>query len=105
MVSGPACAPLAARRASFAAFPRRQAAVCNSVFYTPRVRSKPTHEKQYDQDEQDDADHTDAAVTEPVSVAAKAPTEATKQDDDEEDDEYESERPDLSPDAAPNPNI
>jgi hypothetical protein len=27
-----------------------------------RVRSKPTHEKEYDEDDQDDADDTNAAV-------------------------------------------
>jgi hypothetical protein len=61
------------------------------------VRSKPTHEKQYDEDNQDDADDTDTAVTEAVAVAAEAATEATKQEDDKDDDEYESERHDLSP--------
>jgi hypothetical protein len=74
----------------------------NSVFDTPRVRSKPPHEKQYDQDDQDDADHTYAAVTEAVAVAAEAATETTKQEDDEDDDKYESDRHDLSPVAAPN---
>jgi hypothetical protein len=68
----------------------------------PPARSKPTHEKQYDEDDQDDADDTDAAVTEAVAVAAEAATEATKQEDDEDDDEYESDRHDLSPVAAPN---
>jgi len=41
------------------------------------VGSKPTHEKQYDEDDQDDADDTDAAMTEAVAVAAEAATEAT----------------------------
>ena len=58
MVSGPPARHWRLGGLSFAAFPRIQAAVCNSVFYTPRVRSKPTHEKQYNEDEQDDADHT-----------------------------------------------
>jgi len=35
-----------------------------AAFDIPPVRSKPTHEKQYDEDDQDDADDTDAAVTE-----------------------------------------
>jgi hypothetical protein len=69
--------------------------------YTPRVRSKPTHEKQYNEDDQDDADHAYAAVTEAVAVAAEAATEATEQEDDEDDNKYESDRHDLSPVAAP----
>jgi len=73
----------------------------NSAFDTPRVRSKPPHEKQYDQDDQDDADHTYAAVTEAVAVAAEAATETTKQEDDEQDDEYESELHNLFPVPAP----
>jgi len=73
----------------------------NSAFYTPRVRSKPTHEKQYNEDDQNDTDHTYAAVTEAVAIAAEATTEATKQEDDEDDNKYESDRHDLSPVAAP----
>jgi hypothetical protein len=73
-----------------------------ATFDIPPVRSKPTHQKQYDEDDQDDADETDAAVPKPVAVAAEAATEATKQEDDEDDDEYESERHNLSPVAAPN---
>jgi hypothetical protein len=72
-----------------------------AAFNIPPDRSKPTHEKQYHEDDQDDADHTDAAVPKPVTVAAEAATEATKQEDDEDDDEYESERHDLPPVAAP----
>jgi hypothetical protein len=68
-----------------------------AAFDIPPVRSKPTHEKQHDEDNQDDADDTDTAVTEAVAVAAEAATEATKQEDDKDDDEYESERHDLSP--------
>ena len=71
-----------------------------AAFDVPPVGSKPTHEKQHDEDDQDDADDTDAAVTEAVTVAAEAATEATEQEDDEDDDEYESERHDLSPVAA-----
>jgi hypothetical protein len=33
-----------------------------ATFDIPPVRSKPTHEKQYDEDDQDDADDTDIAV-------------------------------------------
>jgi hypothetical protein len=73
-----------------------------AAFDIPLVRSKPTHEKQYDEDDQDDADDTDAAVTEAVAVAAEATTEAAKQENDEDDDEYESDRHDLSPVAACN---
>ena len=80
-------------------------AIPGAAFDIPPVRSNPTHEKQYDEDDQNDADDTDAAVTEAVAVAAEATTEATKQEDDEEDDEYESDRHDLSPVAAPKPNI
>jgi hypothetical protein len=74
------------------------------AFDIPPVRSKPTHEKQYDEDDQDDADDADAAVTEAVAVAAEAATEAAKQEDDEDDDEYEPKRHDLSPVAATHPN-
>ena len=95
-----ACAPLAARRAFARSLPSYTGAVCNSAFY-PRVRSKPPHEKQYNEDDQDDADHTYAAVTEAVAIAAEATTEATKQEDDEDDNKYESDRHDLSPVAAP----
>jgi hypothetical protein len=51
----------------------------------PPVRSKPIREEQHDEDDQDHADDTDAAVT----VAAEAATEAPKLEDDEYDDEYE----------------
>jgi hypothetical protein len=73
-----------------------------AAFDIPPVGSKPTHEKQYDEDDQNDADDTDAAVTEAVAVAAEATTEATKQEDDENDDEYESNGHGLSPVSAPN---
>ena len=61
------------------------------------VRSKPTHEKQYDEDDQDYANDTDAAVPEAVAVTAEAATEAAKQEDDEDDYQYESERHNLFP--------
>ena len=103
MVSGPPARHWPLGALPFAAFarPRRVGAIRSAAFELPPVRSKPTHEKQYDEDDQDDADDTDAAVTEAVAVAAEAATEATKQEDDEDDDEYESERHDLSPVAAP----
>ena len=43
------------------------------------IRSKPTHEKQYEQDDQDEADNAHAAVTEAIAVPAEAAAEATKQ--------------------------
>ena len=73
----------------------------SAAFDMPPVGSKPTHEKQYDEDDQDDADDTNAAVPVAVALAAEAATEATKQEDDEDDDEDESERHDLPPVAAP----
>ena len=42
------------------------------------IRSKPTHEKQYKKDDQDEADNTDAAVAKAIAVPAEAATEATK---------------------------
>ena len=80
-------------------------AIPAAAFDIPRVRSNPTHEKQNDEDDQNDADDTDAAMTVAVAVPAEATTETTKQENDEEDDEYESDRHDLSPVAAPKPNI
>jgi hypothetical protein len=71
-----------------------------AAFDLPLIRSKPTHEKQYDEDDQDDADETDAAMTVTVAVAAEATTEATEQENDEDDDKNESQRHDLSPVAA-----
>jgi len=56
------------------------------------IRSKPTHEKQYDEDDQDEADDTHAAMTEAIAVPTEAATEATKQENDEYDYQYESER-------------
>jgi len=57
----------------------------------PFVRSKPTREKQYDEDDQDDAENTNAAVTVAVAVATEPATESASQEDDEEDDKYEPE--------------
>jgi hypothetical protein len=71
---------------------------CVRAFDMPPVRSKPIREEQHDEDDQDHADDTDAAVT----VAAEAATEAPKLEDDEYDDEYESERYGLSPLTAAN---
>jgi hypothetical protein len=70
--------------------------------WTSRLSSKPTREKQYDEDDQDDADDADAAMTIAVAIAAKAAAEAAKQEYDENDDEYESDRHGLSPFAPPN---
>jgi hypothetical protein len=52
-----------------------------------RPRSKPAGENQYDEDDEYDADDTDAAIPVAVTVAAEAATEATKQKYDEKDDE------------------
>jgi hypothetical protein len=71
---------------------------CVRAFDIPPFRSKTIREEQHDEDDQDHADDTDAAVT----VAAEAATEAPKLEDDEYDDEYESERYGLSPLTAPN---
>ena len=73
---------------------RRQYAIQRSTRVSDQ---KPTHEKQYNEDDQDDADHTYAAVTEAVAVAAEAATEATEQKDDEDDNKYESDRHDRFP--------
>ena len=54
-----------------------------AAFDIPRVRSNPTHEKQNDEDDQNNADDTDAAMTVAVAVPAEATTETTKQKDDE----------------------
>jgi hypothetical protein len=72
--------------------PRRPRLLQAAAFDIPPVRSKPTREKQYDEDDQDDADDTDAAVTVSVAVAAKAATEAAEQEDDKDDDENEPQR-------------
>jgi hypothetical protein len=77
-------------------------AAAGTAFDIPPVRSKATREKQYDDDDQYDADDTDAAMAESVTISAEATTEATKQEDDEDDEKYEPERHDLSPVAAPN---
>ena len=57
-----------------------------AAFDIPRVRSNPTHEKQNDEDDQNNADDTDAAMT-VAEPSAEATTETTKQENDEEDDE------------------
>ena len=62
--------------------------------------SKPPHQKQYDEDDQDDADYTDAAVTVSISVATKATAETTKQKYDKNDDKYGSDPHELPPFAA-----
>jgi hypothetical protein len=66
------------------------------------VRSNLTHENQYDEEDQDNTDGTDATVTESVTVAAEAAAEATKQENNEDDNEDGSERHGLSPVAGLN---
>jgi|SRR5208282_1267131 hypothetical protein len=68
-----------------------------TAFGNPTIRSKAPREKQYYEDDQDDADHTDAAMTVTIPVTTKATAETTKQKDDKEDDEYEPDRHDLPP--------
>jgi hypothetical protein len=62
--------------------------------------SKPTHEKQDDENDQDYAYDADATVPIAVTIAPKSSTEAAKQKDDEENDEYKSKRHELSPKSA-----
>jgi hypothetical protein len=50
-----------------------------AAFDIPPVGSKPTHQKQNDDDDQDDADDADSAMTEAVAVAAETATEAPEQ--------------------------
>ena len=52
----------------------------------------PSHEKQNDKYDQDDADESDATMTIPVPIAAEAATESTEQEDYENDNEDESKR-------------
>jgi hypothetical protein len=59
-------------------------------------RSDPACQQKNDNDDQDDAEDTDAAVTVAVTVAAEAATEPAEQGDDEDDDENESQRHELS---------
>jgi hypothetical protein len=73
-----------------------------AAFNIPPVRSNPSHEKQYDENDQNHTDDTNAAMTEAVAVAAESATEAAKQEDDKYDDEYKSDRHVLSPIAVPN---
>jgi hypothetical protein len=51
------------------------------------ARSNPTHENQYDHDDQNDTDDTAATMTESVTVAAEAAAEAAKQENNEDDNE------------------
>jgi len=55
-------------------------------------RLNPTHEKQYDEDDQNDADDTDAPVSVAISVAAEAAAKPTEQEDNQDDDEHKSDR-------------
>jgi hypothetical protein len=56
----------------------------------PFARSKPTREQQYDKNNQDDANNTNAAVTVAVSVSTEATAEAAQQKYDDKYDEYEA---------------
>ena len=56
------------------------------------VRSKPAGEQEHDKHDQDDADYADAAMTITIAIAAEAPAESAKQEDDKEYDEYKSDR-------------
>jgi hypothetical protein len=58
----------------------------------PQFGLKPTGENQYDENDQDNTNNTDAAVTVTVSVAAEAAAEATKQENDQDDEKYDSKR-------------
>ena len=60
---------------------------------------------QHDEENQNDAQDAHAAVTETVSVAAKATAEAAKQKDYENDDKYESDGHILSPVGWNSPNF
>jgi hypothetical protein len=51
-------------------------------------KSEPTHEKQHNEDDQNDADDADPAMSEAIAITAEATAEATKQEDDKNDDEY-----------------
>src|SRR5664279_2544686 len=57
-----------------------------------RRRSDPAKQHENDNDDQDGADKTDAAVTVAVAIATETAAEAAQQEDDEEDDKYESDR-------------
>jgi hypothetical protein len=50
----------------------RGEALCTLPIQRPTLRlsDQPTHEQQYDEDDQDDADHTYAVVTEAVATFA-----------------------------------
>jgi len=45
----------------------------------PPVRSEPTYQHQNDNDDQDGAKHTDAAVTKTIAIAAEASTKTAEQ--------------------------
>ena len=58
-------------------------------------RSKSAHEEQHDNYDQDNAENTNATMTESVSVAAEATAKPTKQGDDKDDNKDKSQRHDL----------
>jgi hypothetical protein len=61
------------------------------------AKLEPPQQHENDNDDQDGADDTDAAVTEAVTVPAELAAEAAEQEDDEDDNEDGSERHDFSP--------
>jgi hypothetical protein len=61
------------------------------------TKSEPPKQHENDNDDQDGADDTDAAVAEAVTVPAELAAEAAEQEDDEDDNEDDSERHDFSP--------
>ena len=62
------------------------------VFGSESCRLDPSHEKQDDKHDQDDADDPDAAMAITVAVPAEAATEPADEYEDEYDDEDKSER-------------
>jgi hypothetical protein len=61
------------------------------------TKSEPPKQHENDNDDQDGADDTDAAVAEAVTVPAELAAETAEQEDDEDDNEDGSERHDFSP--------
>src|SRR5450631_654090 len=85
-----------AKSSAGAALPPRGRA-CGRVGAKARIgscrrRSDPAEQHENDNDDQDGADKTDAAVTVAVAVAAETAAETAEQEDDEDDDEYKSDR-------------
>jgi hypothetical protein len=81
---------------------RRELTLLRAAALTiPPIGLKPPREQQYDNDNQDDANYTDTAMTIAVAVTPETAAEAAQQKDDEENNEYEPKRHDLSPVANP----